>query len=608
MCRSWNCGIAANEGGMFTIRYKTTAVRPDLRVTIRNEADGWGHDIGGVYADDEWRFELDEDRYPVGAKFKFVLEGTYWMLGENLEFGPPAAGADLVFTDAQVTFPALTEVITENSVFQQRYFAPALNEAHEYAVIVVGSGVGGGMVADQLSDLGADVLVLEAGSALFVTHTANLPRQHQLGKFDKHLWALFDEYRVVNYENAADSKYQGAQAFNLGGRSVFWGGFIPRMTWWELEAWPKAVVWDLENFAYERAEDLMYWPPPPGVYQQQIKSFLNGKLPEYDHFDAPMAVRQLNPARGTLAPGLFSTADLLTEGRLSADSMGKGKCTVNLNHAVTQLVTDADGRVTGVVAQDLLAGKVRTYKARYVVLAAGAVETTKIAKMSGLKDPLGLLGKGFTDHPVLFTHFSIPVGKPLHRVDSSSKTLSRHRSADASNHPYNMLLELGADLNQGRYLDGDTLARHRQLKGDAMLCEIVFLFNASLMNENRIDHAGPSFAKPLVTMAPSPAADGFWAEVNTLKDNVVTALDGEPLEGQDLTLKRGALGGVAHEVGTLRLGPPGAGMVDTDLKYTGHDNLYVCDLSVFPTSPAANPTLTLAALALRLATHLSSKL
>ncbi len=593
---------------MFTIRFQTTQVRPDLQVTIRNSVDGWGHDVGGVYSNDEWRFELDEDRYPNGAMFKFVLEGTNWMGGDNLLFGPPTPGASFVFTDAEIAFPALTEVITENSSFQQRFFAPALDESHEYDVIVVGSGIGGGIVADQLADLGADVLVLEAGSALFVTHTANLPRQHQLGKFDKHLWALFDEYGVVNYQNSPGSDYQGAQAFNLGGRSVFWGGFIPRMTWWELESWPPAVAWDLENFAYERAEDLMYWPPAPGVYSQQVRSVLNTVLPTYDHFEAPMAVRQLHQARGTLAPGLFSTADLLAEGRLSVDPTSAGRCTVNLNHAVTKLETDASGRVSSVVSHDLLSNKVRTYRARYVVLAAGAVESTKLAKMSELADPLELVGRGFTDHPVLFTHFAISPGKPYHRVDASSKTLSRHKSADAAHHPYNVLLELGADLNQGRYLDPDTLARHRALKGDIMLCEVVFLFNAALMNDNHIDHAGPSFAKPTVTMKPSPAADPFVSEVNSVKDQVIAAFDGEPLDGGDLSLKRGGLGGVAHEVGTLRMGLPGAGVVDTNLQYVGHDNLYVCDLSVFPTSPAANPTLTLSALAMRLAEHLRTQL
>ena len=51
---------------------------------------------------------------------------------------------------------------------------------------------------------------------------------------------------------------------------------------------------------------------------------------------------------------------------------------------------------------------------------------------------------------------------------------------------------------------------------------------------------------------------------------------------------------------------PADSVVDTDLKFHEYNNLYACDLSVFPTSPAANPTLTLAALAMRLADHLSS--
>ncbi|KAF3908172.1 hypothetical protein AA313_de0201121 [Arthrobotrys entomopaga] len=61
-------------------------------------------------------------------------------------------------------------------------------------------------------------------------------------------------------------------------------------------------------------------------------------------------------------------------------------------------------------------------------------------------------------------------------------------------------------------------------------------------------------------------------------------------------------GVVAHEVGTMRMGIVGDNkrVVDTDLKVCGLENLYVCDLSVFPYSPAANPSLTLAALAQRL--------
>lgn len=226
--------------------------------------------------------------------------------------------------------------------------------------------------------------------------------------------------------------------------------------------------------------------------------------------------------------------------------------------------------------------------------------------MSGLTDPNGLVGVGITDHPIYFTHFSIPPGKPWHRIDTSSKTLSCHKEASATTHPYNVLLELGADLNQGRYLDADTIRRHNQLKGEAMLCEIVFLFNSPLVQSNRLEQTESSASKPAIMMQDSPSAEAWLPEVNDAKKRVIGELEGEALPGEDLELNRAPLGGVAHEVGTLRMGTEGTGVVDDNLRYYGYDNLFVCDLSVFPTSPAANPTLTLAALSLRLVDHVKA--
>ncbi len=42
----------------------------------------------------------------------------------------------------------------------------------------------------------------------------------------------------------------------------------------------------------------------------------------------------------------------------------------------------------------------------------------------------------------------------------------------------------------------------------------------------------------------------------------------------------------------------GTGVVDDWLRFEGYSNLFCCDVSVFPTVPAANPSLTLVALAL----------
>ena len=53
---------------------------------------------------------------------------------------------------------------------------------------------------------------------------------------------------------------------------------------------------------------------------------------------------------------------------------------------------------------------------------------------------------------------------------------------------------------------------------------------------------------------------------------------------------------------------PRNGVVDADCRVHGVPNLFIAGSSVFPTGGFANPTLTIVALALRLATHLESEL
>lgn len=67
----------------------------------------------------------------------------------------------------------------------------------------------------------------------------------------------------------------------------------------------------------------------------------------------------------------------------------------------------------------------------------------------------------------------------------------------------------------------------------------------------------------------------------------------------------GAYGG--HHIGTCRMGASASsGVVNRDGKVFGMTNLYVAGSATFPTSSQANPTLTIVALALRLAEHLGT--
>jgi choline dehydrogenase-like flavoprotein len=69
----------------------------------------------------------------------------------------------------------------------------------------------------------------------------------------------------------------------------------------------------------------------------------------------------------------------------------------------------------------------------------------------------------------------------------------------------------------------------------------------------------------------------------------------------------GAYGG--HHIGTARMGfDPGTSAVNSDCRVHGISNLYVSGAATFPTSSQANPTLTVVALALRLADHLKRQL
>ncbi len=70
-----------------------------------------------------------------------------------------------------------------------------------------------------------------------------------------------------------------------------------------------------------------------------------------------------------------------------------------------------------------------------------------------------------------------------------------------------------------------------------------------------------------------------------------------------------ALRGEWHQLGTARMSTSErSGVVDPDLRVHGSANVYVAGGAVFPTVGYANPTLTIVALSLRLASHLEPRL
>ena len=69
------------------------------------------------------------------------------------------------------------------------------------------------------------------------------------------------------------------------------------------------------------------------------------------------------------------------------------------------------------------------------------------------------------------------------------------------------------------------------------------------------------------------------------------------------------LAGVAHQCGTVRFGTdPATSALDVNCRAHDVDNLYVVDGSVFPSSGAVNPALTIMANALRVGDHLLERM
>jgi hypothetical protein len=180
------------------------------------------------------------------------------------------------------------------------------------------------------------------------------------------------------------------------------------------------------------------------------------------------------------------------------------------------------------------------------------------------------------------------------------------------NHAFDIILELGAQFNQGRFVDRDHIEADLATRNGYLLCEIVFQFYAPLIDNNTVTLApnGGNGAPVNVYMERAPVANELIVEARNVakqifdKFNAQAVLNEDDLNSPDglPNLKVADVGGVAHEVGTLRMPVDGQkGVVDQDLKFEGYENLYACDNSVFPCSPAGNPSLTLVALARRCA-------
>ncbi|MEK6261779.1 MAG: hypothetical protein AABP62_24540, partial [Planctomycetota bacterium] len=205
----------------YEIKFKTALWHPNHLITLRNSHDGWGRDLLGDFYGDSWEWLLDAIYYPSNFDFKLVLDHTQYMLGpdQHLHAGQGFCGLD----DTTARFSAAPSAyrhgydnfLAIESPIEQVTVRSDGGEGELYDVIIIGSGMGGGTLADELSDRGAKVLLLEAGGLWFPVHMNELPRSEV---------SFVARDQLNNFDNKGEAQFNPGVHFNLGGRSVYWSG------------------------------------------------------------------------------------------------------------------------------------------------------------------------------------------------------------------------------------------------------------------------------------------------------------------------------------------------------------------------------------------------
>ena len=123
------------------------------------------------------------------------------------------------------------------------------SDARPFNAIIIGGGSFGGVLAQHLlySDKTNSyrILVLEAGRHALSEHFQNLPLNGQPGE----VWGL-----AWRSDPTKDLRFPGL-AYCVGGRSVFFGGWSPRLLDEEMPSaqWPANVVTDLKATYFDQA-------------------------------------------------------------------------------------------------------------------------------------------------------------------------------------------------------------------------------------------------------------------------------------------------------------------------------------------------------------------
>ena len=507
-------------------------------------------------------------------------------------------------------------------------------ETEEVDAVVVGTGAGGAPILAKLAAAGLRVVALEAGEWFespaddFATDEVSAAKIYWL---DERLSA--GETPVVFGANNS--------GMGVGGSMLHWGAFVPRAfpgdlrlfsDFGESADWPLQLD-ELTPF-YEEVESFLGVSGPSLYPWDAARRYPTGPVP----VNAPGQLMQ----RGFRALGLraseapiaaLSTAYSRPEYGDRPACVNRGFChqgcrngakasmdvtylpwavrsgaEIRPNAFVHGLERDARGRLGAVLYHDSsgqAGGVERRQRCKAVFLCAGAVETPRLLLSTGLANDSGQVGRNFMSHVAtqVWGTFDEPVrmnrGFPATVI--SEDLLRPNDAAFAGGYIVQSLgvvpVTWAQGVARGRGLFGEELVRYLDrynsvagigINGDCVTSKDNFLELSDELDERGLP-------KPLIHFS-------YGKNELAMSDHAAALLTKawQAAGASDCwTMQRSA-----HVIGTCRMGHTAHDSVVNGFGRSHEiDNLWICDNSVFPSALAANPALTIMALALRTASH-----
>ncbi|MCA0756467.1 GMC family oxidoreductase N-terminal domain-containing protein [Paenibacillus sp. N4] len=468
----------------------------------------------------------------------------------------------------------------------------------EYDVLIVGSGAGGGAALWRLGERWVDsekrIGVIEAGDTLLPTAAANLPMFTECRL--RHLWRSpkylnrYGSFALGQKGAASADPSMFTQFIALGGRTLIWPAVCPRMAPADFAGWPVTSK-EMNNY-YHLAEQVMKvnsnYARGSALQDTLLGRLRSGGFTEA--VDLPMAVDFAETRFGLMHSNVFFSSILffaLTMNRRSVDLAVQTR-------AVKVLVENNRAAGIEVKSED---GSTHVIRAETIVLAASTIETPRLLLNSGLQGEA--IGRYLTNHSC------IKASGIVQRADFPEElgTLGIMLPPD-ERRPYQLTIK-----GPGSYFwYQDTLKPFRKEWG----IEMTGTGYVQSRAENRVtldpvrkDKYGVPEAR--IQFAYSEAdwdviermADGI-RRVSLAMNAPFTAENGRPAF---YLLSPGADN---HDMGTCRMGvDPSTSATNRFGQIHGIDGLFVADASVIPGSGAADPVLTVTALAIRTADYIA---